>query len=73
MIQIKQRKMKYRNAENKRKAAFCGSGFLDSKIIDKSMNSTVKIIRRNEKNRTAFLGKFEKSEGFFRRQKYEYE
>jgi len=28
MIQIKQRKMKYRNAEKKRKAAFCGSGFL---------------------------------------------
>jgi len=73
MLQIKQRKMKYRNAENKRKAAFCGSGFLDSKTIGKSMNSTMKIIRRNEKNRTAFLGKFEKPEGFLRRRKYEHE
>ena len=73
MLQIKQRKMKYRNAGNKRKAAFCGSGFLDSKTIGKSMNLTMKIIRRNEENRTTFLGKFEKSEGFLRRRKYEYE
>lgn len=69
MLQIKQRKMKYRNAGNKRKAAFCGSGFLDSKTIGKSMNLTMKIIRRNEKNRTVFLEKFEKSEGFLRKRK----
>jgi len=72
MIQIKQRKMKYRNAENKRKAAFCGSGFLDSKTIDKSMNLTLKIIQRNDKTYTTFFEKSEKSEGILRRQKYEY-
>jgi hypothetical protein len=44
MLQIKQRKMKYRNAGNKRKAAFCGSGFLDSKTIRKSMKLTKKIL-----------------------------
>ncbi len=72
MLQIKQKKIRYRNTENKRKAAFCGSGFLDSKTIGKSMNLTMKIIRRNEKNRTAFFEKSEKSEGILRRQKYEY-
>jgi len=60
MIQIKQRKMKYRNAENKRKAAFCGSGFLDSKTIRKSMKLTKQIIQRREENRTVFLRQFEK-------------
>jgi hypothetical protein len=73
MIQIKERKRKYRNAGNKRKAAFCGSSFLNSKTIGKSMNLAMNIIRRGEKNRTIFLEKFEKSEGFLRRRKYEYE
>ncbi len=73
MRQIKERKMKYRNTDNKRKAAFCGSGSLNSKTIGKSMNLAMNIIRRGEKNRTIFLEKFEKSEGFLRRRKYEYE
>ena len=74
MIQIKDGKTKYRNTVKKKKATFCGRGFrLDSKTIGKSMNLTMKIIRRNEENRTTFLGKFEKSEGFLRRRKYEYE
>ncbi len=60
MIQIKQRKMKYRNAENKRKAAFCGSGFLDSKTIGKSMKLTKQIIQRREENRTVFFRQIEK-------------
>ena len=73
MLQIKQRKMKYRNTENKRKAAFCGSGFLSSKTLDKPMNLTTNIIRRGEKNRTTFLKNFERSKGISRRRKYEYE
>ncbi len=74
MIQIKDRKMKYRNTIKKLKAAFCGRGFqLDSKTIDKSKNLTIKIIRRNEKIRTVFLEKSEKSKGKLRRRKYEYE
>ncbi len=73
MIQIKQRKMKYRNAGNKRKAAFCGSGFLGSKTLDKPMNLAINIIRRGEKNRTTFLKKLEGSKGILRRRKYEYE
>ena len=73
MLQIKDRKRKYRNTNQRKEAAFCGRGFLDSKTIGKSMNSTMKIIRRNEKNRTTFFGKFEKSEGFSRRRKYGYE
>ncbi len=60
MLQIKQRKMKYRNAENKRKAAFCGSGFFDSKTITKSMKLIKQIIQRREENRTVFLKQFEK-------------
>jgi hypothetical protein len=69
MLQIKQKKCPYRNTHNKRKAAFSGSGFLDSKTIDKSMNLTMKIIRQNEKIRTAFLDKLEKSDGVLRRRK----
>ena len=60
MLQIKQRKMKYRNAVTKRKAAFCGSGFLDSKTIGKSMKLTKQIIQRREENRTVFLRQIEK-------------
>ena len=60
MIQIKERKRKYRNTDNKRKAAFCGSGFLDSKTISKSMKLTKQIIQRREENRTVFLRQFEK-------------
>ncbi len=73
MIQIKNRKMKYRNTIKKLKAAFCGRGFrLDSKTIGKSKNLTMKIIRQNNKIRSDFLEKAEKSEGILRRQKYEY-
>lgn len=60
MLLIKQRKMKYRNTENKRKAAFCGSGIFDSKTIRKSMKLTKQIIQRHEENRTVFLKQSEK-------------
>ena len=73
MLQIKQKKSRYRNAGNKRKAAFCGSGFLGSKTLDKPMNLTINIIRRGEKNRTIFLKKLESSKGILRRRKNEYE
>jgi len=68
MIQIKERKRKYRNADRRKKAAFRGRGFqLDSKICEKPLNLTMKIIRHNGKNRTAFLEKSEKLERFLRR------
>jgi hypothetical protein len=69
MRQIKERKMKYRNTDNKRKAAFCRSGSLNSKTIGKSMNLTMKIIRRNDKNCTVFLEKSKKSDEISRRRK----
>ncbi len=56
MIQMKDRKSKYRNATTKRKAAFCGCGFShNSKTLDKVMNPLLKIIQRNEKKRTDFF------------------
>jgi len=60
MIQIENRKRKYRNTDQRKKAAFCGSGFLDSKTIRKSMKLTKQIIQRREENRTVFLRQFEK-------------
>ncbi len=56
MIQMKDRKSKYRNATTKRKAAFCGCGFsINSKTFSKAMNSTKQIIQRNQKNHTDFF------------------
>lgn len=61
MIQIKNRKLKYRNTKTRRKAAFCGCGFLlHSKTYEKSMSITKKIIQQNEKNRMVFLRQIEK-------------
>jgi DNA relaxase NicK len=57
MLQIKEGKSKYRNTFIKRKAAFRGSGFLNSKTYEKSMNLTIKIIRQNEKHYTRFFNK----------------
>lgn len=55
-IQIKDRKLKYRNATTTRKAALCGCGFsLNSKTFSKAMNQTKQIIQRNGKNRTDFF------------------
>jgi len=74
MIQIKERKRKYRNADRRKKAAFHGRGFqLDSKIYEKPLNLTMKIIRQNGKNRTAFLEKSEKPKEILRRRNYEFE
>jgi hypothetical protein len=59
MIQIKDKKEKYRNTKTIRKAAFCGCGFsLNSKIFRKSLNRNKRIIRQNRKNRTRFLRGF---------------
>lgn len=57
MIQIKDRKNKYRNTNKKDKATSCTRGFLDSKIYEKPMNLTKTIIRQNGKNHTIFLRK----------------
>ncbi len=74
MIQIKNQKTKYRNTVKKMKATFCGRGFqLDSKIYEKPLNLTMKIIRHKAKNRTAFLEKSEKPKEILRRQKNEFE
>ncbi len=60
MLQIKDRKRKYRNTRQRKKAAFRGRGFqLDSKIYEKPLNLTMKIIRHNGKNRTAFFRQIE--------------
>lgn len=57
MLQIKDKKSKYRNTVTKRKAAFSGRGFqLDSQTFNKSMNLTIEIILRRGKNRTGFSG-----------------
>jgi hypothetical protein len=56
MIQIKERKRKYRNADKKMKATLRGRGFqLNSRTYLKSMNLTVRIIHRREENRTVFI------------------
>lgn len=74
MVQIKERKRKYRNTDQRKKAAFRGRGFqLDSKIYEKPLNLTMKIIRHKAKNRTAFLEKSEKPKEILRRQKNEFE
>jgi 3-methyladenine DNA glycosylase Tag len=56
MLQIKERKNKYRNTDKKMKAALRGRGFhFNSRTYLKSMNLTTKIIRHSEKNCTTFI------------------
>jgi len=56
MIQIKERKTKYRNLSPRKKAAFRGHGFqLDSKTYQKSLNLIKPIIRRKAEKSTVFL------------------
>ncbi len=58
MIQIKDKKEKYRNPITKRKAAFCRRSFsMDSKIYEKPVNLTKQIIHLRGKNRTVFIGR----------------
>ncbi len=60
MIQIKDRKSKYRNTGKKMKATFWGRGFhQNSKTYLKSKNSTIWIIGYNRRNCTLFFRQFE--------------
>ncbi len=59
MLQIKERKNKYRNADKKKKAAFRGRGFqFGSKTYLKSKNTTVWIIEYNRRNCILFFRLF---------------
>lgn len=72
MMQMKDKKRKYRKADHRRKAAFCGRGFqVNSKNYQSIMNLTNQIIQRRGKICTVFLKQFEKSERNLRRRKYE--
>ncbi len=56
MIQIKDKKEKYRNPVTKRKAAFRRRSFsMDSKIYEKPMNLTKQIIHGRGKFRAVFI------------------
>jgi len=56
MIQIKERKRKYRNTSQRKKAAFRGRGFqFGSKTYLKSKNTTVWIIEYSRRNCTLFF------------------
>lgn len=61
MLQIKERKNRYRNTDKKLKAAFRGRGFQgNSKTYQSIMNLTKQIIRHNGKIRTTFFRQIEK-------------
>jgi hypothetical protein len=56
MIQIKERKRKYHNADQRKKAASARRGFqFGSKTYLKSKNDTVWIIEYNRRNCTLFF------------------
>lgn len=54
MLQIKEKRQRYRNTGKKAKAANCGRGF-QFKDLQKPLNLTMKIIQRRGKNRTVFF------------------
>jgi len=61
MIQIENRKRKYRNTAQMKKAAFRGRGFQqNSKIYLKSQNSTIWIIEYSRRNCILFFRQIEK-------------
>lgn len=63
MIQIKERKLRYKHTDQKRKAVSCTHGFqLDPMTLDKSMNMNKPIIQQSGKNRLGFFRQFEKEE-----------
>lgn len=62
MTHIKERKLRYKHTDQKKKAVSCTHGFrLDSKTFSKSLNMTNHIIRQNNDNRTLFLKYSEKA------------
>ena len=70
IVEIKERKLRYKHTEQTRKAVFRRHGFqLDSKTLNKSMNMTRHIIRQTTDNRTFFLKYAEKAGRSSRRQR----
>ena len=59
ILQIKEKKRRYRNTGKKAKAANCGRGF-QFKDLQKPLNLTMKIIQRRGINRTVFFRRMTK-------------